>query len=90
MFWSTTRKLDLPPHTKNDSRRLNKVNHSIPCPNTRLANACLEESLKHDENVVIHTTDVLESKCSEQESWWHIYGLPYPSKNNIRRQQANT
>ena len=44
-FGSTKRKLDLPPGVGCDSHRLDKVNYSIPHPNTRVRRAFIEESL---------------------------------------------
>ena len=87
LFGSTNRKLDLPPGSECDFHRPDKVNYSIPHPNTRSKRARIEESFKHDENVVFHTTNVLESNCSESE--WHISRLPYPSNKECQALQAN-
>ena len=70
LFGSTKRKLDLPLGSKYDSHCLEKMNYSIPHLNTRSARACIDESFKHDENVVSYTTTVLESEC--HESQWYI------------------
>lgn len=45
---------------------------------TRSTEAHIEESRKHDENVVSYTTNVLELKSPELH--WHISRLPYMSK----------
>ena len=60
LFESTKRKFDLPPGADCDSHRPDKVNHSIPCPNTRVKRACMEESLNSAEYSVVRTTSVLE------------------------------
>ena len=70
LFGSTKRKLDLPPGSEYDSHCPDKVNHSIPHPNIRSTRARIQESFKHDENVVSHTTNVLESDCPKSE--WYI------------------
>jgi hypothetical protein len=44
--------------------------------------------LAHDENVMSHTTNVLELESSEYQ--WHIHRLPYPSKKECQALQANT
>ena len=63
LFGSTKRKVDLPLGSEYDSYCPNKVNYSIPHPTTRSSRARIEESFSHDENVLYHTTNVLESKC---------------------------
>jgi hypothetical protein len=73
LFRSTKRKLDLPPGADCDSRRPNKVNHSILCPNTKVRRACIEEYLVYAEHGVAHTTLVLEIDCSS--SHWHTADL---------------
>ena len=60
MFVSIKQKLDLPSGVDCDSHRLDKVNYSIPRPNTRVRRACIEESLVSAEHGVAHTTSVLE------------------------------
>ena len=60
LFGSTKRKLDLPPGSEYDSHHHDKVNYSISHPNTRSTRAHIDDSFKHDENVVSHTTNVLE------------------------------
>ena len=88
LFGSMKRKVDLLPGSEYDSHHPNKVNHSIPHPNTRSTRACIHESFKHDENVVSHTNTMLESKC--HESQWYISQLPYSSKKECQALQANT
>ena len=63
LFGSTKRKLDLPSGSEYDFHLPNKVNYSIPCPNTISTRACIEEFLIHDDNVLSHTNKVLESEC---------------------------
>ena len=50
--------------------------------------ARIDESFKRDENVVTHTTNVLESECPKSQ--WYILRLPYPSKKECQALQANT
>lgn len=60
LFGSTKRKLDLSPCAKYDSRRSDKVNYSIPRPNTRARKTCIEESLHYVGHGVADITSVLE------------------------------
>ena len=87
LFGSSMRKLDLLPGFEYDSHRSDKVNYSIPHLNKRSTMARIDESFKHDENVVSHTTNVMESDCLESE--WYISRLPYPSKKKCHALQAN-
>ena len=43
---STKRKLDIPPRFEYDFHNPDKVNYSIPRPNTRSTRACIDESFK--------------------------------------------
>ena len=88
LFGSTKRKLDLSPGVDCDSHRPDKVNYSIPCPNTRVRRACIEESLVYAEHGVAHTTSMLETNCSS--SHWHIARLPANSAKRYWAMQANT
>ena len=64
LFGSTKRKFDLPLGADCDSHRPDKVNYSIPRPNTRQAKkTCIEESLNSREHGVAHTTSVLKTDC---------------------------
>ena len=47
MFGSIKQKFDLPPGADCDSHRPDKVDYSIPHPNTRVKRACIEESLNY-------------------------------------------
>ena len=87
LFGSTKRKLVLLPKSEYDFHCPDKVNYSNPHPNTRSTRARIDESFKHDENLVSHTTNVLESKC--YESQWCILRLPYPSKKECNAFQTN-
>jgi len=88
LFVSTKRKLNLPPGADCDSYRCDKVNYSIPRPNTRAKRACIEESLNSTEHGVAHTTSVLETDC--HSSHWHIARLPPNSAKRCWAMQANT
>lgn len=88
LFEFTKRKLNLPPGTKYDFRSPHKVNYSTPRPNTRSTKARIEESFKHDESVVSHTTNMLEVDCPQYQC--HSYSLPYPLKNECQALHANT
>ena len=70
LFGSTKRKLDLPPGSNYDSRHPNKVNYSIPHPNTMSMRVRIDKSFKHDEDVVSPTTTVLELEIPESQ--WYI------------------
>lgn len=48
------------PDFEYDSHHPAKVNYSIPCPTRKWTRAHIGESFKHYENVVSHTTNVLE------------------------------
>ena len=71
-----------------DSHRPNKVNYSIPRPNTRVKNACIEEYLNFAEYGVAHITSVLETDCPS--SHWHIARLPSNSAKRCWAMQAKT
>jgi hypothetical protein len=58
-FGSTKRKLNLPPSTDCDSHGPDKVNYSIPHPNTRATRQRIEESLSSPIHGVTHTTSVI-------------------------------
>jgi hypothetical protein len=88
LFGPTKRKLDLPPGADCDSHRPDKVNYSIPCPNTRVRRACIEEFLVSAKHGVAHTTSMLETDCSS--SHWHIARLPTDSAKRCWAMQANT
>ena len=64
LFRSTKQKFDLLPGVDCDSHRPDKVNYSIPRPNTRVRRACIEESLVSTEHGVAHTISMLETDCS--------------------------
>ena len=64
LFGSTKRKLGLPLEFEFVFHHPCKVNHSIPYPATRTTRVGIEESFKHDENVVSHITNVLGIKVS--------------------------
>ena len=83
-----TRKLDLPLRYEYGFYHPYKVNYSIPRNSTRSTGACIEKSLTHDENVVSHTTDVLESECLEYHQ--HFSRLPYPLKKECQMLQTIT
>jgi hypothetical protein len=68
-FGSTKRKLNLPPGVDCDSHRPDKVNYSIPRPNTRATRQRIEESLSYAIHSVAHTTSVLETDCLASK--WH-------------------
>ena len=87
LFGSTKRILNLPLGSEWFSSS-NKVNYFIPHLNTRSMRARIDESFKHDENVVSHTTTMLESECPESQ--WYISQLPYLSKKESQALQANT
>ena len=63
LFGSTKRKLNLPPGADCDSHRPDKVNYSIPRPNTQATRQRIEESLSSAIHGVAHTTSVLETDC---------------------------
>ena len=86
-FGSTERKLNLPPRADCGSHRFDKVNYSIPRPDTRAKKACIE-SLNSTEHGVAHTTFVLETDCPS--SHWHIARLPPNSAKRCRAMQAHT
>jgi hypothetical protein len=88
LFGSTKRKLNLPPGSEYDSHRPDKVKYSIAHLNTRSTRARIDDSFKHDENMVSHTTNVLESECPESQ--WHISRLSYPSKKECQALHPNT
>jgi hypothetical protein len=88
LFGFTKRKLDLPPGADCDSHRLDKVNYSIPRPNTRVKRACIKEYLNFAEYGMTHTTSVLETDCPS--SHWHIARLPSNSAKRCWVMQANT
>jgi hypothetical protein len=83
IYGSAKRKLNMPPGSQFDSHRPDKVNYSIPRPNTRSTKARIEESLKEPEHGIAHTTSVLETDCDQAQ--WHIARLP---KNSARKCQA--
>ena len=66
--------VNMPPCVNYDSHPFDKVNYSIPCPDTRAKRACIEEFLNSTEHGVAHTTFVLENDCPS--SHWHIARLP--------------
>ena len=59
LFIFTKRKLGLPPGVNCDSHQPDKVNYSIPRPNTRVRRACIEKSLVSTEHGVAYITPVL-------------------------------
>ena len=88
LFRSTKQKFDLLPGVDCDSHRPDKVNYSIPRPNTRVRRACIEESLVSTEHGVAHTISMLETDCSS--SHWHIARLLANSAKRCWAMQANT
>jgi hypothetical protein len=74
LFGSTKRKLNLPPGVDCESHRFEKVNYSIPHPNTRAIRQRIEESLSSAIHGVAHTTSMLETNCFASK--WHIARLP--------------
>lgn len=77
LFGSTKMKLNLPPRSKYNSHHLVKVRYSIPHPTLRSTKACFEESFKHDENVISHTTNIFELRCQESQHLAHfLMALP--------------
>lgn len=61
LFGSTKRKLNLPSGFEYDYHHPYKVKYSIPHLNTSSTRACIEEPLIHDNSVVSHTTNAMES-----------------------------
>ena len=88
LFGSTKRKLNLPPGADCDSHRPDKVNYSIPRPNTRATRQRIEESLSSAIHGVAHTTSVLETDCLASK--WHIARLPPNSAKRCWALQAIT
>ena len=74
LFGSTKCKLNLPPGVDCDFRQLDKVNYSIPHPNTWATCQLIEKSLSSVEHGVAHTASVLETNCLASK--WHIARLP--------------
>ena len=60
LFGSTKQKFDMALGVDCDLHRPDKVNYSIPCPNTIIREACIENSLLSAEHGVAHTTSMLE------------------------------
>ena len=87
LFGFTKRKLDLPPVADCNSHWLDKVNYSIPRPNTRVKRECIEESLNFAEHGVAHTTSVLETDCPSLHR--HIARLPPNFPKRCWVMQAN-
>ena len=65
---------DLPPCANCDLHQPNKVNYSIPHPNTWVKMACIEKSLNSTEHGVAHTTSTLIIDFFTSQ--WHIIQLP--------------
>lgn len=65
-----------------------KINYSIPCPNTRVMKTSIKEHLNCTKCGVIHTTSILEIDCLS--SHWHIARLPTNSAKGCWAMQANT
>lgn len=86
IFGSTKRKLNLPPGSEFDSHRPDKVNYSIPKPNTRSTRQRIEESLKSPQHHVSHATRVMESNCDPKQ--WHIARLPKSSGRQCQALQS--
>ena len=88
LFRSTKWKLDLPPRADCNSHRPDKVNYSIPRPNTHQAKIiCKEEYLNSGKHGVAHTTSVLEIDCLALQ--WHIARLPPSLAKRCWAMQAN-
>ena len=80
LFGSIKQKLNLPPSTDCDSHQPDKVNYSIPRPNTRATHQRIEETLTSAEYDVVYTTSVLETECLVFN--WQISRLP---PNSVKR-----
>ena len=63
LFGSTKHKLDLPPGADCDTHRPDKVNYSIPRPNTQIKRSMHSGVFDFVEHDVAHTTSVLENDC---------------------------
>ena len=74
LFGSTKQEFGLPPDVDRKLHQSNKVNYSIPRPNTRVRRACIHETLNYAEHGVTHSTLVLEINCFS--SHLHIARLP--------------
>ena len=88
LFGSTKRKLNLLSGVDCDSHRLDKMNYSIPRPNTRATRQCIGESLRSAIHGVAHTTSVLETGCLASK--WYIAKLPPNSSKRCWALQAIT
>ena len=88
LFGSTKQKLDLPPNFVCNSHRPNKVDYSIPCPNTQATRQHIEESSNVVEHGVAHTTSILEMDCTASQ--WHIARLTTNSTKQCCTIHANT
>ena len=86
LLGSSKRKLNMPLGGDCDSHRFDKVNFSIPRPNTRATRQRIEESLNSAEHGVTHTTSVLETDCLASN--WHIARLPPSSSRRCWALQA--
>ena len=87
LFGSTKWNLNLPPDVDCDLHWSDKLNYSIPRPNTRVRRACIKDSLNYGEHDVAHTTLVLE--IGWFSSHWHVAKLPTNSTNRCWAMQAN-
>jgi hypothetical protein len=86
-FGSTKEKLNLPLYAICKSLRSDKMNYSIPCPNTRIKKVCIAESLNSTKHSVAHIISMLEMDCPSFD--WHIVRLLSNFTKGCLAMQAN-